>query len=123
METGVLFHPAALGAGVKAPQASEGARVSIFTDGDVEVTEYPALSVTVTVLGDTNTRTYLINQVNGAKLPMITPPEDGAVPQGASTRTARRMMKQAGQFPPAASRLIAGRTYSLQIPNWGLTLS
>lgn len=74
------------------------------------------------LLAETNAMAYLISQANGTKLPMIALPEEGAVSQGANMRTIRRMMKQAGQFPPAPSRLIAGRTYSLEIPNWGLTL-
>jgi len=74
------------------------------------------------LLAGTNTAAYLINEADGAKLPMITGPSEGDVPQGASARTTRRMMKQAGQFPPPPNRLIAGMTYSLQIPNWGQAL-
>ena len=74
------------------------------------------------LLGETNTMVYLMNQSTGTKLPMITPPPEGAAPQGANRRTIRRMMRQAGRFPPTPSRVMAGMTYSVEIPNWNMTL-
>lgn len=70
------------------------------------------------LLGETNTDVYLIDQATGTKLPMLTAAmEGGASPSGPS-RSVRRMMHQAGRFPPAPSRMLVGRTNSLQIPNW-----
>ncbi len=71
-------------------------------------------------LGETDVAVYLVNEANGAKLPMIAPPQQ--TPQGATMRTTRRMMRQAGRFPPTPSRLMTGRLYSLDIPNWGQSL-
>src|SRR5205807_1029263 len=48
-ETFVLFHPAALGAGVAGPKVSVGAVLSILTVCEVNVAVLPATSVTVTV--------------------------------------------------------------------------
>ncbi len=74
------------------------------------------------LLSETNASAYLINEATGAKLPMITPPQSASVAQGATLRTTRRMARLAGQFPPTSSRLMTGRVYSLQIPNWGMAL-
>ena len=65
---------------------------------------------------------YLIDQASGTKLPMFTAPPDSTVPTTVPPRTVRRMMRQAGIFPPPPNRLSAGQTYSLQIPNWGQVL-
>src|SRR5205807_2638626 len=48
-ETFVLFHPAALGAGVAGPKVSVGGVLSILTVWEVNVAVLPATSVTVTV--------------------------------------------------------------------------
>lgn len=47
--TFVLFHPAALAAGVAGPNVTTGGVLSIFTEADVKVAVLPARSVTVTV--------------------------------------------------------------------------
>jgi hypothetical protein len=65
---------------------------------------------------------YLIDQDTGAKLPMITaqPESTGSsAPTPPPSRTTRKMMRLAGSFPPPPSRIVEGRSYSLQIPNWG----
>src|SRR5690242_2850600 len=46
--TPVLFHPAALGSGLRAPNVRVGLVLSMLTPGVVNVAELPALSVTVT---------------------------------------------------------------------------
>jgi hypothetical protein len=66
---------------------------------------------------------YLIDQASGTKLPMFTAQTDSSAPGTVPPRTVRRMMRQAGLFPPPPSRLLAGQTYSLQIPNWGQVLT
>src|SRR5437660_631677 len=48
-ETFVLFHPAALGAGVAVPKVSVGGVLSIFTVRVVEVAMFPASSVALNV--------------------------------------------------------------------------
>jgi hypothetical protein len=73
-------------------------------------------------LADTNAAVYLVNQADGTKLPMFTASQWGPAAQGAGARTTRRMMHQAGRFPPAPSRLVAGKTFALEIPNWGRSL-
>ena len=92
------------------------------SDTSVQVSYRVVAPEKTLLLAETNTAVYLVNEADGTKLPMITVPPEGTAPQGASARTTRRMMKQAGQFPPAPSRLVAGMTYSLQIPNWGRSL-
>jgi hypothetical protein len=74
------------------------------------------------LLTGTNAEVYLIDQASGTKLPMFTAAPDGAAPATVPPRTVRRMMRQAGIFPPPPNRLLAGKTYSLQIPNWGQAL-
>jgi hypothetical protein len=74
------------------------------------------------LLTETNADVYLIDQASGTKLPMFTAAQDGAAPATVPPRTVRRMMRQAGIFPPPPNRLLAGKTYSLQIPNWGQAL-
>jgi hypothetical protein len=48
-DTSVLFHPAALAAGLGVPKANVGAVLSILKDAEVNVALLPALSVTITV--------------------------------------------------------------------------
>jgi hypothetical protein len=74
------------------------------------------------LLVDAQAEVYLIDQASGTKLPMMTAPPERTTPTAVPRRTIRRMMHQAGSFPPAPSRLIAGRAYSLQIPNWDGTI-
>ncbi len=61
---------------------------------------------------------YLIDQASGAKLTAITAPPVGTASAEMPSRTVRKMMHQAGLFPPPSSRLLAGGSYSLLIPNW-----
>ncbi|HEY5914416.1 MAG TPA: hypothetical protein VJA21_27825 [Verrucomicrobiae bacterium] len=75
------------------------------------------------LLSQTNANAYLLDQATGAQLSMIAPPRSGTPVQGASLRTTRRMARFAGRFPPAPGRIIPGRVYSLEIPNWGLALT
>lgn len=94
-----------------------------LTNNDMAVrVTYKVLAPEKTLLlGETNITAYLINEANGAKLPMIAPPQDN-VAKGATLRTTRRMARQAGRFPPPPSRLMADGVYTLDIPNWGLAL-
>ena len=62
---------------------------------------------------------YLIDQASGTKIPMLTAALDSKSSTAVPARTVRRMMRAAGDFPPAPSRLFAGGSYSLLIPNWG----
>jgi hypothetical protein len=92
------------------------------TDGAVDL-RYTVLAPEKTaLLTGTNAQVYLIDQASGTKLPMFTAAQDGAAPAIVPPRTVRRMMRQAGIFPPPPNRLLAGKTYSLQIPNWGQAL-
>jgi hypothetical protein len=73
-------------------------------------------------LAETNAEVYVIDQASGAKLPMFSAPKEATASTTVPARTARRMMRLAGSFPPAPSRLIEGSSHSLQIPNWNGTL-
>lgn len=71
------------------------------------------------LLAADKTTAYLIDQASGAKIQMLASPQEGAWPTNTRARTAARMMHQAGEFPPPANRLAAGKTYSLLLPNPG----
>jgi len=76
----------------------------------------------VALLASDENTAYLIDQASGAKIQMLAPPQQGAWPTNVRARTVAKMMRQAGEFPPAPSRLVAGKTYSLLLPNPGGTV-
>ena len=45
------------------------------------------------------------------------PPRAGGVSEHSRARSAALMMRDAGSFPPPANRIIAGKTYTIQLPN------
>jgi hypothetical protein len=66
------------------------------------------------------TEAYLLDQVSGAKILMGIPPQgEGVFPLRSRARSAALMMSGAGAFPPVPSRLIAGRSYFILVPNPG----
>jgi len=76
-----------------------------------------------TLLTGTNAEVYLIDQASGTKLPMITASSTDATGSAAApSRSVRNMMRLAGMFPPPSSRMMAGKMYSVKIPNWDSTL-
>ena len=71
------------------------------------------------VLASDPTAAYLVDQTSGAKIPMLTLPDDGGSPTNLSPRTTARMMHRAGEFPPAPTRVVPGKVYSILLPNPG----
>ena len=65
---------------------------------------------------------YLIDQASGAKIQMLGRPQEGTWSTNVRPRTAARMLHQAGEFPPTPNRLVAGKIYSLLLPNAGGTV-
>jgi hypothetical protein len=97
--------------------------LSLTNAGSAVYLRYTVLAPEKTaLLTGADAEVYLIDQASGTKLPMFTAPTESTAPTAVPPRTVRRMMRQAGIFPPPPSRLIAGQTYSLQIPNWGQVL-
>ncbi len=95
-----------------------------LTNGNTTVqVRYTVVAPEKTVLlTETNAEVYLLNQATGAKLGMFTPPQSANEPTGVPKRTVRRIVKQAGELPPPPTRVLAGRAYSLLIPNWDQAL-
>ena len=97
-----------------------------LTNGDsaVEV-RYTVLAPEKTsLLTGANAEVYLIDQTSGTKLPMTTAnPDHHTDSSAAPSRSVRNMMRLAGMFPPPSSRLMAGKMYSVKIPNWDSILT
>ena len=107
-------------------EAKWGIQVSglTLTNGDSAVDlRYTILAPEKTaLLTGADAEVYIIDQASGKKLPMFTVAPASKALSTVPPRTTRRMMRQAGTFPPAPTRMVAGRTYSLLIPNWGQTI-
>jgi len=110
-------------AGIVAMEEKWGIKVSgiSLTNGDSAVdVRYTVLTPEKTsLLSGANAEVYLIDQTSGTKLPMITaPPTHGTAQAAMPSRAVRNMMRLAGLFPPPSGRLMAGKMYSVKIPNW-----
>jgi hypothetical protein len=75
-----------------------------------------------TLLANAGAEAYLIDEASGTKLEVLAPRAAPGSPNPVRSRTMARMMREAGEFPPSASKLVAGMVYSLRLPNWGGTL-
>jgi hypothetical protein len=73
----------------------------------------------VSLLADAPVTAQIIDQTSGARIPIGAPPLEAGRPQHSRARSAALMMQDAGSFPPPPSRIIAGKTYSIQLPNPG----
>lgn len=74
------------------------------------------------LLADETTPAYVLDQASGMNLPLKASPQSPAQAKNFHSHTSARSrmiaMPQAGSFPPPASRLIAGKTFSILLPNY-----
>ena len=61
---------------------------------------------------------YLVEQDSGTRI-LLGPPPQGPASAHSRARSRALMMWQAGGFPPPPSKLVAGKTYSVLLPNPG----
>jgi hypothetical protein len=79
-----------------------------------EVTD-PAKSA---LLNDGATAASVIAPDTGTTIRIGAPPQrEGGVSEHSRARSAALMMRGAGSFPPPPNRIIAGKTYTIQLPN------
>jgi hypothetical protein len=79
-----------------------------------EVTD-PAKSA---LLDDGATAASVVAPDTGTTIRIGAPPQQaGGVSAHSRARSAALMMRAAGSFPPPPNRIIAGRTYTIQLPN------
>jgi hypothetical protein len=72
------------------------------------------------VLGEGGSTAYLVDLASGKMLPLgsgSSPPT--SLPPHSRARSMALMMRESGDFPPTPSRLVAGKTYSILLPNVG----
>jgi hypothetical protein len=71
----------------------------------------------LTPLGNGTNVAYLVDRATGAEFQLTAAPEEQARPGTTRGRSMARALRLAGEFPPPAGRLVAGRTYSALIAN------
>jgi hypothetical protein len=70
------------------------------------------------LLDDGATPASVLDPATGTQIRIGAPPQrTGAVSQHSRARSAALMMRDAGSFPPAPNRVVAGKTYTVQLPN------
>lgn len=60
---------------------------------------------------------YLVDVASGSEIQLTAAPQEQVMPGTPRARTLARMMRMAGEFPPASGRIVSGKTYSALLPN------
>ena len=68
-------------------------------------------------LSDGKTAAYLVDLVSGARIQMISGPQEADIGVGARAHSRARMARQGGAFPPGPNRLTEGKINSVLLPN------
>jgi hypothetical protein len=71
----------------------------------------------IAAIEESKTTAYLVDEASSVKIPLGPPPPNPALSAHSRARSRALTMWQAGSFPPPPSRLSAGKTYTMVLPN------